>query len=322
MIEWIFTPADVARIRFAFSPLAELVRSLIVLRAPARHSLHLPWVRATRPLLVGLDLTELFALIPVHGDTTDFLTPPPTSPLPDLAAELESVRCTAPERVVADAADVLGRQSPALRRISADPSGAAHRLADTLERYWQVALDDHWPRIRALLEGDVLWRSRQLAAGGAHALFEDLHETVTWHGNRLTVADPHRHHGTLSGEGLLLAPSAMCWPAVRKMIEPYQPTITYPARGIATLWETGAPPASGALVALIGRTRARLLIALAEPISTTAVARQLSITPGAASQHLSVLLAAGRPTRSRVGPLVLYRRPRSGDLITEACTTT
>jgi hypothetical protein len=38
MIEWSFTAADVARIRFAFSPLAELVRSLIVLRAPARVS--------------------------------------------------------------------------------------------------------------------------------------------------------------------------------------------------------------------------------------------------------------------------------------------
>jgi DNA-binding transcriptional ArsR family regulator len=321
MIEWSFTPADVARIRFAFSPLAELVRSLIVVRAPARHSLHLTWVRATRPLLARLDLTELFALIPIQGDTADFLTPPPTSPLPDLSAELETIRRTPPERVAADAAGVLDRQSPALRRISADPSGAAHRLADDLHRYWQLALGNHWPRIQALLEGDILWRSRQLAAGGAHALFKDLHETVTWHGNALTVADPHHHHGTLSGEGLLLTPSAMCWPAVRKMIEPYQPTITYPARGIATLWETGAPPTSDALAALIGRTRAHLLIALAEPISTTALARQLSITPGATSQHLSVLLGAGLATRSRVGRLVLYRRTHSGDALTKACTT-
>src|SRR5579872_2483470 len=132
MIEWSFTPADVARIRFAFSPLAELVRSLIVLRAPARHSLHLPWVRATRPLVARLDLTELFALIPIQGDTADFLTPPPTSPLPDLSAELEAIRLTPPERVVADAANVLDRQSPVLRQIIADPGGAAHRLADDL----------------------------------------------------------------------------------------------------------------------------------------------------------------------------------------------
>jgi len=321
MIEWSFTPADVARIRFAFSPVAELVRSLIVLRSPARHSLHLTWVRATWPLLARTDLTELFALVPIQGDTTDFLTPPPVTPLPDLSAELETIRCTPPERVVADAAHVLDRQSPVLRRISADPGGAARRLADVLDAYWQIALDDHWPRLRALLEGDILWRSRQVAVGGAHALFQDLHETVTWHGSRLTVADPHHHHGTLSGEGLLLTPSVMCWPAVRKMIEPYQPTITYPARGIATLWEAGAPPTSDALIALIGRTRAQLLIALDEPVSTTALARQLSITPGAVSQHLSVLLGAGLAARSRVGRLVLYRRTRSGDALTEECMT-
>ena len=51
MIEWSFTPDDVARIRFGFSPLAELTRSLIVLRAPGAHAVHLPWVRATRPVL-------------------------------------------------------------------------------------------------------------------------------------------------------------------------------------------------------------------------------------------------------------------------------
>lgn len=322
MIEWSFTPADVARVRFAFSPLAELVRSLIVLRAPARHSLHLRWVRSTRPLLNGLDLTDLFALIPIQGDTADFLTPPPTSPLPDLAAELETIRGTPPARLVADAADVLDPQSPVLARIALDPVSAARRLADDLDRYWQIAMSDHWPRIRVLLESDILWRSRQLATGGANALFEDLHETITWHGSRLTVADPHHHHGTLSGEGLLLTPSAMCWPAVRKMISPYQPTITYPARGIATLWETGTPPTSDALAALVGRTRARVLISLAEPISTTALARQLSITPGAVSQHLSVLLRAGLAARSRVGRLVLYRRTRCGDALTDASATT
>src|SRR5215510_11963645 len=85
VIEWDFTAGDVARIRFAFSPLFELVMSLIVLRAPASHALHLPWVRATRPLAAGLDLSELFALVPVRGDTADFLAPPPASPLPDLA---------------------------------------------------------------------------------------------------------------------------------------------------------------------------------------------------------------------------------------------
>ena len=318
MIEWEFTPHDVARTRFAFSPLFELVMSLIVLRAPASHALHLPWVRATRPLAARLDLSELFALVPVRGDTADFLAPPPASPLPDFAEELAAVRATPPARVAAELAGVPGLPEPVAERIHADPEAAIGRLTGTLQAYWDIALAGHWPRIQALLEADVLWRSRRIAVGGAAALFEDLHETITWRRGRLTAADPHQHSGSLSGEGLLLVPAVMTWPGVRKMIEPYQPMLAYPARGIATLWETGAPPAPHALAALVGQTRAALLTALAQPASTTALARRLQITPGAVSQHLSVLSGAGMVTRSRVGRLVLYRRTRSGDMLAAA----
>lgn len=318
MIEWRLTPDDVARVRFAFSPLFETVMSLIVLRAPGSHSLHLPWVRATQPLIAGLDLSELFALVPVHGDTADFLAPPPTSPLPDFAEELEAVRATPPDRVAAELAGVPGLPAAVAGRIRADPHAAIARLAGTLQAYWDIALAPHWPRIAALLEADVLWRSKRLAAGGTAALFEDLHETIAWRRGRLTAADPHHHTGSLAGEGLLLVPAVMTWPGVRKMIEPYQPMLAYPARAIATLWETGPPPSPRALGALIGQTRAAMLTTLTEPCSTTTLAHRLQVTPGAVSQHLSVLLDAGMVTRSRVGRQVLYRRTRSGDMLADA----
>jgi DNA-binding transcriptional ArsR family regulator len=319
VIEWEFTPEDVARIRFAFSPLFELIMSLIVLRAPGSHSLHLPWVRATRPLAARLDLSDLFALVPMHGATADFLAPPPASPLPDFTEELEAVRATPPDRVAADLAEVPGLPEQVAERIRGNPGTAIGRLAGTLQAYWDIALAGHWPRIQALLEADVLWRSRRLASGGAAALFEDLHETIAWHDGRLTAADPWQYSGSLSGEGLLLVPAVMAWPGVRKMVEPYQPMLAYPARGIGTLWETGAPRPPHALAALIGHTRAAMLTALAEPCSTTALARRLQITPAAVSQHLSVLLDAGMVTRARVGRSVLYRRTRSGDTLAAAC---
>ena len=59
-----------------------------------------------------------------------------------------------------------------------------------------------------------------------------------------------------------------------------------------------------------------MLLVLAEPVSTTALARRLAITPGAASQQLSVLLAAGLVSRTRIGRSVLYRRTLAGDRIT------
>lgn len=317
MIEWRLLPEDVARIRFAFSPLQELIYSLVALRAPGEHSLHLPWVRATRPLIVDLDLAEVFAIAPVHGFIADFLTPAPSVPQPDIASEFDTILRTDPSRVVADVADVPHVPEGVAVRIDADPGAALVRIVDTLQAYWQMALAAHWPRILRLLDADVMWRSQRLATGGFAALFEDLHETVRLEGNTLTAADPFDYIGDLSGEGLTLVPHAMGWPRVRKMVAPYQPEIAYPVRGVATLWETAPPEPPDALAALLGRTRAAILLHLAEPASTTTLAHRIHVTPGAVSQHLSVLLASGLVSRTRVAGSVLYRRTTRGDSLTQ-----
>lgn len=327
MIEWRLRPEDVARIRFAFSPLMELVFSTVALRAPGEHSLHLPWARATRPLVADLDLTEVFALAPVRGWIADFISYTPLEPQPEIDAELDRIRHTDPRRVLTDVAEEVPNLPQAIaKRIRADPEAAAVRIADTLQAYWEVALAEHWPRILRLLEADVLWRSQRLATGGLQALFDDLHETVTLDGDRLTVVEPYDWSGELSGTGLTLVPYAMGWPWVRTMTgrvkpgfphERYQPMIAYPVRGIATLWETAPPPPPDALAALIGRTRAGILTALAEPTTTTALARRMGLTAGAVSQHLSVLNASGLVSRTRVAGTVLYRRTTRGDVLTE-----
>ncbi|MBB2911946.1 DNA-binding HxlR family transcriptional regulator [Streptosporangium becharense] len=312
-VEWIFTPEDVARIRFAFSPIWELVISLRAVRDPARHSLHLPWVRAVRPRLAGLDLTELFALVPPQGYVVDFLTPPPESPMPDFAADLERVRRADPERAAAEAVRANGSASGGVARFVADPEAGVVRVADTLERYWAIAFAEFWPRIHGLLEGDVLRRVRRLAAGGARELFADLHPSVRWTGDRLAVTRPRQYSEPLGGEGLVLVPSAFYWPDVAVMMKPYRPMLVYPATGAGTLWDEGPPPAPGALAALVGRTRAQILIALAEPATTSVLARRMSITPGAVSQHLGVLADGGLVTRRRLGREVVYRRTPVGD---------
>jgi hypothetical protein len=318
MIEWMFAPDDLARLRFAFSPMWELVASLRVLRAPDRHSLHLPWLRAVRPRLGALDLSELYALVPVRGYIADFLTPPPLTPLPDFAAELERVREAAPEKAAEEVAWLPDHHQAALARFLADPAAGVRRVADTLRRYWDLAFAEFWPRAHGLLEADVLWRSRRLATGGARELFADLHPEVRWHGDRLTAARRFEHSGPVGGDGLLLVPSAFYWPDIAVMIEPYQPMLIYPARGVGTLWETGPPPAPGALAALLGGTRARILTALADPASTSALARRMSLTPGAVSQHLAVLADGGLVTRRRLGREVLYRRTAVGDALVSA----
>ncbi|TDD33849.1 ArsR family transcriptional regulator [Nonomuraea terrae] len=315
-ITWVLKPEDVARIRFAFSPMWELVASLRTLQQPARQSMHLPWLKAVRPRLAGLDLSELFGLVPPSGYLADFLTPPPDTPIPDFATELDRVRSTDPQLARVEAAIVRGTDRAVIERFLADPATGVARVADALEEYWETCFAEFWPRVYALLERDVLRRSRELAQGGARQLFAGLDPAVTWTGERLVVDRPWCLMGGLHGDGLVLVPSAFYWPSVAVMSAPYQSMLVYPVQAVGTLWEQGPPPAPGALAALIGRSRAQILLALGEPATTSALAARMALTPGAVSQHLGVLRAGGLAVGMRVGKQVLYRRTLAGDMLT------
>ncbi|WP_019630923.1 ArsR/SmtB family transcription factor [Actinomadura atramentaria] len=317
MIEFEFGPGDVARVRFAFSPLWEAVRSLRVLADPSGHALHLPWARAVRPRLRGLDLAPLRAVIPAAGYIPDFLTPPPRGPLPDFAAELAAVAATPPETVAAELAELP--RDPARDALAADPAAPA-RLAELLDRYWATALAPHWVRLRDLLEGDVLRRTRALGVRGAEGVFADLHPGVAWRGGSLFVDREWDYRVALRGRGLLLVPSAFVWPQASVMVPPYQPMLSYPPYGVATLWETAPAAPPDALAALVGKVRAAVLVAVAAPVATTELARRLAVTPGAVSQHLGVLRACGLVTGHRVGRRVLYSRTAAGDALVSAGT--
>ncbi|NEA26777.1 ArsR/SmtB family transcription factor, partial [Actinomadura bangladeshensis] len=211
------------------------------------------------------------------------------------------------------------RPGPARLALAADPARSLEQLAGLLERYWEVAVEPFWPRVRDLLEGEVLRRAGALAAEGAAGVFGDLHEAVSWRAGTLTVDRRWSFRGEPAGRGMLLVPSAFVWPNVSVMVPPYQPMLSYPPRGVATLWESGRPaePRADALAALVGRRRAELLTALARPASTTDLARRLGVTAGAVSQHLGVLRACGLVTGHRMGRRVLYVRTPAGDALAD-----
>jgi hypothetical protein len=150
------------------------------------------------------------------------------------------------------------------------------------ERYWELALAPYWPRMLTLVEGDVLHRARRLAGGGAQELFNDLDPAVTWDTDTLYAG--HRHVSgsrALAGRGLLLVPSVFVWPRVFSVVlPPWQPTLRYPPRGIATLWERHEHNPPEALAAVLGRSRAALLAELDAPASTTDLARRTGLSAG------------------------------------------
>lgn len=323
MATYEFGLEDLARLRFAISPMWEVVASLRRLRDPAGAGIHLPWIDALRGgALAGLDLSAALHMTPPRGYVPDFLSPPPTTPLARFEEEIELVRATRPAQVRNDfrllrmdqKVDTLPAVLEAFERT---PTRSIKRLATELERYWAIALEPHWPRIRALLQADIAHRATRLTESGPAGLFEDLHPTITWHDGILAVDQPYQGHVDLHGRGLLLVPSAFAWLGPATITEePWQPTLIYPARGVATLWESGGERTPEALAGVIGQTRAALLTELEAPRSTTDVARLLGVTPGGASQHLSALRRAGLVAGRREGRAVLYvRTPLADDLV-------
>lgn len=319
MLSFRFGPEDVANVRFAISPLMELHNSVRTLDHPEAKALHLPWVAATRERVADLDIGVLRALQRSRAATPDFLHPPPRGPLGDLEGEIAEMLATPADQVRAEVRRVSAPEPlPAvLRPFEEDPEAAVGALADLVRAYWERALAPHWGRIRALLEGDVLYRARRLADEGAQRLFADIHPELRFDDDTLFIDMPFDGHLDLDGRGLLFVPSAFTWPRPSASMEaPWQPFVVYPARGIASLWDRGraAPPA--ALAALLGARRAAVLAGLHAPRSTTELARALELSPGSVSQHLAVLRDAGLVNAHRVGRVVLYVRSPAGDALT------
>jgi DNA-binding transcriptional ArsR family regulator len=326
---------DLARTRFAISPLAETVHSLRAASDPSRHTLYLPWLRAIRRGLDGLDMDLLLALVgPARGAdrflsgasraVPDFLTPVPDRFVARLDEELARVRATPPAIVrrhllATHAPDPVPDPLAAVTRPGTRPARALlKRICDELERYHEAALAPTWPDMRLVLEADTTYRARQLAIGGARRLFADMHPNLRWRDGVLHIDEMISEHTVrAAGRGLLLMPSIFAVKPVPPMIADEPPSLAYPSRGLGTLWAPPPPRVNGALGALIGAPRAQLLEMLAEPLPTIELARRLKVTPSAVSQHLKVLHATGLVTRARDGRQVLYRRTTLGDRLAE-----
>jgi DNA-binding transcriptional ArsR family regulator len=320
MVTLRFTTEDLARTRFAISPMWELITSLRVLRDPDRAAVHLPWVREALPIARELDLDGALALTPPEGYMPDFITPPPTGPLASFEEEIERVCATPRAQVLTDIECLIeeGHWRAPLDAFLERPAEEVERMCDALRVYWRRAVEPHWQRVRAVLEEDLRYRARQLTEGGPDRLFGDLHDRVTWHGDRIEIDQDYEADVGLRGKGLLLMPSAFQVTRPASLISPpWQPTMVYPSRGVGLLWEIVPAQGPEALVKLVGGTRARLLAALGSPRSTTDLARALELSPGGVSQHLSVLRDSGLVCGEREGRSVLYLRTELADSLLE-----
>jgi DNA-binding transcriptional ArsR family regulator len=304
---------DLEGVRFAVSPVAEMVLSLRALRDPGRFPLQLGWVRAVQPQLDGLDWSVVRWLVNDTMGSPDFLTPRPTSPLTQIGDELEII--AAVDR------GTFERQLTAVNQQLPDElagSDGVTKVVDALREYWDAVMAPYWPRMRTILSADISYRGHVLTQHGTGAMLNGLGPAITYDDGLLKVdrvSDPSRTE-KVDGRGLVLQPTLFGPHAVIPFDIGAEPLLGYPPRGQANLWSVVEPPSQKDLAQLIGTPRAHILSLLTHPRTTTDLAGELKVTPSAVSQHLQLLRRTGLVEPQRTGKQVLYRPTELALLLT------
>ncbi|WP_171163483.1 helix-turn-helix transcriptional regulator [Streptomyces sp. I05A-00742] len=315
-----FGSDDFVRTRLAQTPdpMWEVLLSLHMLQTNDGPLVFDQWRRDLRSRLDPA-ARRLLALAPPSGYSPDFLTPAAGAGGLDLG--LSALMSTPRGRLRDDLtrfAVSQGRTAPWMRGIAEGDPEALRGLGEAVQSYYRVALAPHWSRVRAEVGADLAARSRVMTAAGLPSgafdhLMRTLHPTLEWQSPVLIMHGPHVEGDLhLDGRGLLLLPSFFCWrkPTVLRSHD-LPPVVVYPIEHSPLQLAPGRGPGgrdrgSQGLVALLGRTRATLLEAVAEGGTTTELARTADIAAATASHHVSVLREAGLLITRRVGGAALH----------------
>jgi DNA-binding transcriptional ArsR family regulator len=314
MIRYELAGTDLAGVRFAVSPLNELVLSLRAWVDPGRYPANLPWLRKLRETQSSLDTAALLALTNDNRWTPDFLTPRPRRPVNRIEDELAAIARTDGEVLHRDIR-LVHPHGALPHPLRGSTALVRTRILDALWEYWRACFEPHWARMSAMLDSDVNHRARLIVRHGLAGMFASLGDTVRLADSAVTVriSKPEVGYTRSTTGGLTLVPTM--WSsspsAPISALEP--PMIMYGARGQATVWEATPPVSPSALVHLLGTTRAALLLRLAAPASSTELAVHLGVTTSAVNQHLRALHTAGLLERMRHGRSVLYQRSDIGE---------
>jgi DNA-binding transcriptional ArsR family regulator len=317
---WKVSADTLADSRFVVSPLAETVGSLMTLhRGTAAHPWERTWLDAYQPTYRGhladdpVTALAIRAALGRRGWIADFLTPAPLGEGEQtFAGELAAIRDTAPGDVLADLEISLGGEVPApLRRPDLAP-----RLADLLQWVWTDCVLPYWTTRRRIIEADILARSAQLGQDGWATTLDGLGPATRWLGNgRLQINTHNYPPHDISSAQLLFVPitTGHGWVS---WIEPHRYALTYLCGGV--LAEARQAPVPAPLMALLGQGRARVLILLDAPKSTTQLVALTGLGLGSVGRHLKILLDAQLIQRRRAGGSVLYSRTQPGDILVRA----
>lgn len=314
-----FTLEDLGRTRVApaIRPLQELSIALRVWRNTAPPPRLAAWRRETAARLPAA-ARMAFELTPSHGWVPDFLAPTEAGEPEEL---LEQIRATPRRRLRGELADLAARQPvPRWARLLGEDPTVLQRLVDGLTAAHGVLLAPYRSQMESRLKVDSALRARHFLHGGVERVLARLHpRRIRWESPVLSVtmasgidADLH-----LSGQGLLLVPSVFGTdaPVIVPDARP-QPMLFYPASSDAPLPDLVRPRtgAAATLAQLLGRTRAAILLTVADRAgcTTTELSTTVGVSVSTASEHATVLRQAGLITTTRHHKAVLHTMTPAG----------
>lgn len=318
---WQISADTLAGSRFVLSPLAETFASLRLLHAArAAHPGERVWLDAHLPAyrarLAADPVTAL--LVPSALGRVwiaDFVTGTPRGG-ETFEEEVERVRAVPPADARAQLRVSLGG---APLPAPLDRDDLAERAADLLTHVWEDAVRPYWARRRRVLEADVVARVAQVGRGGWATVLDALRPGTRWlGGNRLQVNAHELPPREISGAELLFVPvtaQRVGWVSAEGT---RRFALVYPCAGALAGDRDGDPVPAG-LGALLGTARARVLMLLGSPMSTSHLVAVTGQGLGSVGRHLRVLREAGLVERcGRAGRSVLYVRTAAGEVLVEA----
>jgi DNA-binding HxlR family transcriptional regulator len=321
-------PGDIENIRFAYSPLIELTSSFCVIQRQQKQAPYRAWMEEIRHSLAGFEFPYIEAVVPPRHYTADFVTPTPMSTQSTLEDELARVYDTPPEIIQKNILLTIkaGGENEIRRHFLVNPRDALDCLMQELRLYWQLTLAQHWGKMRAVLENDVLFHAREMALHGVDHMFENLNENLRYGESAIYLDKKHHldqqdYSTQLDGTGIYLVPAVFARTSLSWQIVPeWKPMVIYGARGTGLWHRAETPDPDKALRLTLGTGRAKVLVALQSPAHTTELAQQLNLTSGAISQHLQRLNQAGLVESHRISHRVYYRLTQRGQQLVSLFT--
>ena len=309
-----FSSQDWKRLRVVSKPdpMWEMVLSLYMLGEASDELVFGQW-RQRLLSRISPESRVLLDLVPAEGYAPDFLSPivGGQDPKDGIDAVLNT-----PRRRIAEDLDRRfggGHRPSWTHALARKDNPAVRALGTSMRTYFETALRPSWGYISQVTEHKATSISNATQGPVAQILRLKDRPSVR-EAPRTTVELAYKSNQELDlrGRGLMLIPAFFCAINPVTFHDPsLPPVLLYPVghepMSFLARAAQGTGPTEQVLRQLFGRTRASVLRTLSDRVHTTGeISRTLNISIASASEHASLLRAAGLVTSQRCGNTVQH----------------